>query len=465
MEFEYGYDGKHSPWHADTGGYVTHLELDNLEACLSALWIKTGYWLTKKGREKLAICKRESRLLSNDVFANNELWLTISLRGKKVESHVLVDTTTWLPKRMEMKAFGGVENWEFANWTKVLPGYSLKFCMSTMYLPATGGEHHYLARTTGIAFHDDSPDVHVYDYHQTHLRPRAMDHYPRIQLDSSSSPSAKMIRVRSGHHLVRPLIDGKDMGYFIVDTGASGLVISRRKADELGMHAYGELYITGVEGKFKTRYRRSKSLQLGPLKISFPVFIEAPSDNIVKGVTEAVSGILGYDIFCRTIVEMSSVESRITFYDPLQFQPSNLEVNWKVVHMLDNTPHAEVKFLEQCALLMLDTGAGGIGVILHKRAVEEFDLLSRLDWKGQIVISGVGKTDESGGIKVQHGTLNRMEVGGQVFERVKTLYFDADDQVVDISIYNSGIVCGEIIMRHVLVLDYPNNRFAFVRSS
>ena len=31
MEFQYGFDGKESPWHADTGGHVSDLELDNLE--------------------------------------------------------------------------------------------------------------------------------------------------------------------------------------------------------------------------------------------------------------------------------------------------------------------------------------------------------------------------------------------------------------------------------------------------
>jgi hypothetical protein len=32
--------------------------------------------------------------------------------------------------------------------------------------------------------------------------------------------------------------------------------------------------------------------------------VQAPSDEVVRGVTESISGICGYDIFCQTIVEV-----------------------------------------------------------------------------------------------------------------------------------------------------------------
>eukprot|EP00250_Pteridium_aquilinum_P014379 c21953_g1_i2 orf=73-1749(+) len=397
MSFEYGYDGKHSPWHADAGGHVTDLELDNFEACLSGLWVRTGYWLTEGGRTKLRIRKIEKTSMGNDAHENNELWLSVSLEGKKVESHVLVDSTTWLPIRMELKAFGGVETWEFAKWTNFMPGFNFKFAMSTTYLPAAGGKHSYAA-SDGVVCSDDRADTCVYNYQPTSLKPRYSNQYPRLQVDSSCPPSVKMIRTKSGHHLVCPLIDGRNMGYFIVDTGASGCVISGKKANEVDMRAFGELFISGVEGKFKTRFRRGKCLELGPLKIDFPVFIEAPSDDVVRGVTEDVSGILGYDIFYRTVVEMASAECRISFYDPSLYRPRGCELNWQVLHMLDSTPHAQAKIKEQSVLLMLDTGAGGMDIILHKQAVKELNLLSGLDWRGEVEISGVG--NGSGGIKM-----------------------------------------------------------------
>lgn len=41
MAFEYGYDGNHTPWHADAGGHVTDLELDNLEVCIMSIHLKS----------------------------------------------------------------------------------------------------------------------------------------------------------------------------------------------------------------------------------------------------------------------------------------------------------------------------------------------------------------------------------------------------------------------------------------
>ena len=62
---------------------------------------------------------------------------------------------------------------------------------------------------------------------------------------------------RSSHVLVRPLIDGEDVGPFILDTGASGLVISRAAANRLKLRAFGEVHVSGVAGKVPCQPRRA----------------------------------------------------------------------------------------------------------------------------------------------------------------------------------------------------------------
>ena len=66
--------------------------------------------------------------------------------------------------------------------------------------------------------------------------------------------------------------------------------------------------------------------------------------------------------------------------------------------MLDNTPHAVAKFKGHSAIFMLDTGAGGIDIIFHKRAVEKFNLNASLDWRGVAEVTGLGTGSK--GIKV-----------------------------------------------------------------
>lgn len=50
-----------------------------------------------------------------------------------------------------------------------------------------------------------------------------------------------MERTRSGHTLVRIQLDGKDAGLCILDTGASGFVISKATADLFNLSAFGEV--------------------------------------------------------------------------------------------------------------------------------------------------------------------------------------------------------------------------------
>lgn len=79
-----------------------------------------------------------------------------------------------------------------------------------------------------------------------------------VRFDESERAEVKIEKARSSHVLVRPLIDGVDVGPFILDTGASGLVISSKAAAELDLHAFGEVFVSGVAGKVPCQFRRAK---------------------------------------------------------------------------------------------------------------------------------------------------------------------------------------------------------------
>ena len=54
-----------------------------------------------------------------------------------------------------------------------------------------------------------------------------------------------------GHVLVQPQVNGRLAGWFILDTGASGLVIERDVADRLGLSSFGDVYVAGVGRKVR----------------------------------------------------------------------------------------------------------------------------------------------------------------------------------------------------------------------
>lgn len=75
--------------------------------------------------------------------------------------------------------------------------------------------------------------------------------------------------------------------------GASGLVIEHSVANQLDMHAFGEMFVTGMGGSLRCQFRRARTLQLGPVSIERPLFMEMSLAGVVAGAPGPVIGILG----------------------------------------------------------------------------------------------------------------------------------------------------------------------------
>lgn len=66
--------------------------------------------------------------------------------------------------------------------------------------------------------------------------------------------SAARVRSRACS-LVRPLLNGREVGYFIFDTGASGFVLDPSVGEALGLRAFGQLQVTSMVGRLASRFR------------------------------------------------------------------------------------------------------------------------------------------------------------------------------------------------------------------
>ena len=198
-----------------------------------------------------------------------------------------------------------------------------------------------------------------------------------VTFDSRLPPEVCVERARSSHVLVRPEIDGVDVGPFILDTGASGLVITGRAAETLGLRAFGEVFVSGVAGKVPCRFRRAGSLTLGPVTVDAPVFMEMDVGGIVSGASEPVAGIIGFDAFKSSVLEVGPGGSPVRLYDPATFV-APAAWRWRSLLMVSNVPHVAADFAGapngEARVFMIDSGAGGADCIFHARAVEELGL-------------------------------------------------------------------------------------------
>ena len=143
--------------------------------------------------------------------------------------------------------------------------------------------------------------------------------------------------------LVCPLIDGIDVGPFILDTGASGLVITKAAAEKLRLQSFGEVFVSGVSGKVPCRFRRASEMRLGPLLVDRPVFMEMALGGIVSGVSDPVAGIVGFDAFKSAVVEVGPGGAPVRIHDPRTFK-AHEKWAWHEIALVSNVPHAFATF-------------------------------------------------------------------------------------------------------------------------
>ncbi|KAG0559503.1 hypothetical protein KC19_10G110200 [Ceratodon purpureus] len=468
MTIEWGCDGGTlEPWAVDAAGRCSVLELDDREVSLLAAWVRTGFWVTKEGRRRLRIrLVQDGDVLGVDwATSSMEHTFSVQLKDGKVVAYVVVDATTMFPLRAGIRAFGGWSKWQYFDWKPLVAGQRHIFPFSSVHTQASENKEVYLVEDCSIKSCNDgvniiSESMPSFSFSLPALpvvsRPQA--NHPHVEIDSVCLPSVPMLRAESGHYLVQPLVDGKIIGYFIVDTGASSLIIAPQKARELGLFTFGEIYITGVNGVVKSQYCRANTFQLGQLRITNPVFMEIPLSGLVRG-DPLVVGMCGFDIFAECIVEMAYDEGMMSLFDPSPYRLLYSEtLQWHALHLMESVPYVSATFNGHTAQFLLDTGAGGVDVIFHGRAVEEFDLLDSLQSESYAELMGINASGK--GLQVTLGTLDQLTVAGRSFKQVKAMLAREDAGNLDTSAYVSGLLCGDLLMKCRIVFDYARRRFA-----
>jgi hypothetical protein len=319
--------------------------------------------------------------------------------------------------------------------------------------------------------------------------------------DASISHIVPIERSRSGHTLVRVHLNGADAGLAILDTGASGFVISRAAADAAGLESFGEVFVSGVGDKIASRFRRAASVRVGPLTVEHPLLLEMELKDLVWGASGPCIGIVGYDVFRRAVVDMPPPPARhIELHDPRSWTQeesgSRAQADashiwrWLSVALVANVPHCYARWhgAEGGAggaveLLMLDSGAGGADAIFHARCVARLGLTQVGTFAGTSSIRGVSGSAPAaprrpsaasaapgGATPTQRRQLQWLELlpsgdvaaqGGVRFQGVESLLLGTPG-AFDLSEHMSGTVCMPLLARSRVVCDLLRRRIAFV---
>jgi hypothetical protein len=153
------------------------------------------------------------------------------------------------------------------------------------------------------------------------------------EFNTTHSPVVTLRRTEN-NLLVRPLVNGQDLGWFILDTGASGLTITPGAAERIGLAAVAS---TTIQGQLPTTVYQAQSLEIGQLTLLNPRFagLDMPWSKIYFG--ERVQGICGWDVFAHSIVEIDMREHRVSIHEPTTFT-SPID-QWTSFDLVNGRPH------------------------------------------------------------------------------------------------------------------------------
>jgi hypothetical protein len=423
-----GFNGKDC-WSTDNGGMPLRLVLHDLDHNQLLIGLQTGQWLAGADGASVAIARKKA--------GRDEAVLDV--KQGRLKAELRVSSETWLPKSLSCSGVCGPETWTFDDYREFgglkVPG------MVTVAL--AGETETYRVGSIGPA---PAAPKSIYD-----IAARPDD----TRFDAAAPAGLAVKRAMTGHVLVRPVIDGQEIGWFILDTSAGSNVIEAAAAAKLKLERLGSASVTNIKGNEPSSIFRAKSLALGPMTIARPLFVTMNLSNIQMAMGSDVVGVAGYDVLARCVAEIALADDSVKLLDPKSHQ---LESGvWQPLLFNQNSPLVPARFEgNRKGLFRIDVGASGMGgvgnVVFHSPAVQQFRLL-----KGRNVSTMMlGPTDAA------MGTIAWFELAGHRFKNPEVV-FAIDKKGPFGDEYVEGNIGVDFLKPFRVVLDFGNERVAFLQ--
>lgn len=415
----------------DASGLARELDLgDRVEAPLLAS-ILTGAWIDAADLRVREVAPEA---------------LLVDREGGPLEFELTLSADSALPATITEETSSGESVMQLVDWSRI----------------------EGLAIPMGIVVRDHAEEEESLDETYTVTEGRVVDLGPSsfelaltppedFAFDASISPLVEALRTVTGHVLVHPTVAGKDLGWFILDSGAGAMVLDQAAGSELGLAPLGEVRAVGVVGSATTQFVAGAPLCLGPMTFDVPTFVELDLGFLSGVFGVPVGGILGYDLFSRAVVEVDT--ETVALFDARTFEP---DPTWPTVALAfqGKTPCAEASFPVQgraeTAWFRLDTGANG-ALTFHAPAVKSYNLLANRETH-LAEFGGVGGSSSG-----YFGQLEWFELGGRRIEGLEA-GFAMNEVGTFADAYTAGNIGQDIFKGARLVFDFPAEHLYFAPS-
>ncbi len=422
-----GFDGERA-WVEDIGGERRILELGDRESAVLAGLILTGRWMAPESPLAYTL-----RAPTEDADV-----LDFQLTGGELKGTVEIDKATHLARKWSYTVGATTQTYTFGGVTEF---DGIKFPASVDRESSNG-----MSLKITIDKAADAPTFIRSPYEPVVGPPTD------VRFDPAVAAAIEVKKAPTGHLLVHPLVGGKDLGWFIFDSGAGSNCLDKRAAEELGSEQFGKIPAMGVGGAKMSSLTRPETLALGRATIEKPLMVVMDFAFLDLPMGEKIAGIIGYGMLHRTVAEIDMEAPSISLYDPAAYDSS--KVKWSKLAIDGRVACVEGEFEGHKGWFHLDTGAGASTVQLHAPAVERLKLL-----EGRTTVptaqGGVG-----GMSMARQGVLKWFEVGGHRTEDVPAT-FATQAKGAFATPYTLGNIGGGLLP-FKLVMDYQGGRIAFV---
>ena len=272
------------------------------------------------------------------------------------------------------------------------------------------------------------------------------------RFDEAIETTIEVDRAPSGHLLVRPTVNGEDVGWFIFDTGAGENCIDASTAESLGLDAVGTIVAEGVGGRTDQSLRIADALTLGPMTVERPIFVDLDLAFLEGPFGRKIGGIIGYGLHARCVFEYEPSTPFLALHDPATYGLAESE-RWGELSLYQRHPVIRGSVDEIDGYYNVDSGAGGT-CVFHSPFVDAHDLLNGKDTKSTRS-GGVGGT-----VKVLEGSVDSLVLAGREFGPLDVGFARTDDGAFA-DPYLAGNLGAEIFGVMRTVFDYPSRRVAF----
>lgn len=275
---------------------------------------------------------------------------------------------------------------------------------------------------------------------------------PGLRFDAAAEPTLAVRRARTGHLLVNPLVNGREVGAFIFDTGAGICVVSTPHVASLGLSEAGAVEALGIGGSTASKTFVAESLELGPLTLSRHTLLATDLGFLEQHLGEPIFGVIGFGVLSRCVAELDFVTPRIALFDPARYELAE-GASWLPLDLEGRTPAIRARFEDREGLFQIDTGAN-TKVAFHEPAVRRWQLLADREL-GDARLGGVG-----GSIAAKSGKLAWFEFAGLRQDAVDAL-FPLERKGSRASATRDGAIGAPLLRPFVMVTDYSHGRIAF----